>query len=91
MVIENEFFRERQDVTNLDDDNVNIFKVTYFKPSGKYYTDEFYEMKIDDMYMFDLVDAFKEKCNSYKGMIAVCSFNENHKTEYPLMINAYDR
>lgn len=92
MVIENEFFKRRDDVRCLLTDNVNVFKVTYFKASGKYYTEGFYEMTVEyNTSIWQLPEHFTRYCRDYKGMFAVIEFNDKHPTGYPFLILASER
>lgn len=92
MVIKNDFFKERREVNNFLSDNKNVFKVTYFKEYGKYYTEEFYELTHDyNSSVYGFIDKFKEFCRDYKGMFAVIEFNDEHPTGYPFMVLASER
>lgn len=92
MIIENKYFKHRIEVNCFLEDNFNVFKVTYFKESGKYYTEEFYELTYDYKNgIWKLPDHFKEFCKDYKEMFAVIEFNDNHPTGYPFLILAGDR
>lgn len=92
MVIGNEYFKERREVTGFLADNINVFKVTYFKESGKYYTEAYYELIHGyGNGIWKLPDHFIKYCNDYKEMYAVIEFNDNHPSGYPFMLLAKDR
>lgn len=92
MFIKNKVFKERPDLTSkIPDNEKNVFKVTYFKEYGKYYTEEFYELLNNDTYMFDLVEAFEKYVTNYSGMHAVIECHFDYFNSYPLMIPACKR
>lgn len=92
MVIDNKFFKRRDDVRCFLEDNVNVFKVTYFKEYGKYYTEEYYELTHDYRTgLWEFPDHFRAYCKDYKSMFAVIEFNDNHKYGCPFLILTDDR
>ena len=65
-------------------------KLMFFKPSGKYYTEEIREYD-STLQVFEIVDYIKENETGYKGMYIVLVFDEDDDIGYPCMILAEDR
>lgn len=59
---------------------------TFFKPSGKYYTEETYEFENTDDEPWVIFDQVKERFkNAYKGMHMSVTFDSNYGKGYPFM------
>ena len=65
-------------------------KLLFFKPSGKYYTDEIRKFN-RSLQVYEIVDDIKENEPAYKGMHIVLEFDTDDDIGYPCMILANDR
>ena len=65
-------------------------KATFFKPSGKYYTEETVQVPAELAEMFQVVEWIEANYRSYKGMHMVMMMDE-YANGYPCMIPAERR
>lgn len=70
--------------------NTRDIKITFFKPSGKYYTSEEYEVD-SKLQVYEIVKWVKENVKAHKGMYAVITFKDDDSIGFPVMILAEDR
>lgn len=74
-------------------ENINI-KVTLFKDTGKYYTEETVSIPCpdgrDNLQVFQVTDWLRDNYKSYKGMHLVAMLDEM-ANGYPVMIPAGQR
>lgn len=77
-------------MTGNTNQNTAEIKVTLFKPTGKYYTEETVTIPDKTMRVFQIVDWLQENYKAYKGMALVAMLGElDHG--YPVMIPADQR
>lgn len=62
-------------------------KATFFKDTGKYYTEEDIEVPAELVQVFDIVEWLEKNVHSHKRMHMVCMLNE-YENGYPCMIPA---
>lgn len=74
-----------------DRDNKKVgIKLTFFKDSGKYYTEETVDLPDKAMQVFQVVDWLRDNMKKYRGMHLVAMLGElDHG--YPIMIPADQR
>lgn len=65
-------------------------KLLFFKPYGKYYTDEVREYD-KNLEVWQIVDDIKDDEKSYSGMHIVGLFSDDDNIGFPFMIKAEDR
>lgn len=65
-------------------------KVTFFKKSGKYYTEETVHVPEDAKEVFQVSDWLRANMKSYKGMYLVAMLDEM-PNGYPILIPADQR
>ncbi len=65
-------------------------KLLFFKPSGKYYTEE--EREYDSsLYVYQIIENVRDNEKDYSGMHIVGLFSDGDEIGFPFMINADDR
>ena len=65
-------------------------KLMFFKPSGKYYTDEIREFN-RSLQVYEIIEEIEDYEKSYKGMHIVLEFDKDDDIGYPCMILANNR
>lgn len=90
--ITNESEKQNKLITKAPLNNEFIATVTFFRETGKYYTDIELVVQIDeDTNTYDLMNAIEEHIQArknFKEMTAVVTTPDNHKLGHPVLIHA---
>lgn len=90
--VTNESEKKNKVLTTETITNEFIATVTFFKETGKYYTDIELVVQIEeDTNTYDLMNAIEEHIlarKNFKEMTAVVTTPDNHKLGHPVLIHA---
>lgn len=66
--------------------------VMFFKPNGKYYTDEIYEFENIEDHAYKVFGQIeKHYAGDFRGMLMVVIFDETYPQGYPFMQPVHER